>query len=77
MTNSYNILTIYLGKKAEYNTNTSGDLEYNAISQQLKDEEEERKLLRANLRLVMEKDPNKIGEAQQMATKLNLPEVLH
>ena len=76
MTNSYNIFDDLLRQEGRIQgPNTSGDLEYNAISQQLKDEEEERKkLLRANLRLVMEKDPDKIGEAQQMATKLNLPE---
>ena len=30
--------------------------------------------MRANMRLVMEKDPDKVGEAQRMALDLNLPE---
>ena len=76
MTNSYNAFDDLLKTEAQ---NSGGFVnpqpEYNAIDELLKDEEEERRnLMRANMRLVMEKDPDKVGEAQRMALDLNLPE---
>ena len=76
MTDSYNIFDDLLREEGRIGgINTNSDTDYNAMSEVLKDEEEERRnIMRANMRLVMEKDPNKVGEAQRMALDLNLPE---
>ena len=76
MTNSYNAFDDLLKTEAQNNGGfVNPQPEYNAIDELLKDEEEERRnLMRANMRLVMEKDPDKVGEAQRMALDLNLPE---
>ena len=63
MTNPYNIFDDLLAQEGRLGgINKKPDDEFNAISDLLNDEEEERRnIMRANMRLVMEKDPNKVG----------------
>ena len=76
MTNSFNAFDEILQNERNIVGNVpKSNNDFNAFDQLLKDEEEERRnMIRANMRLVMEKDPDKVGKAQQMALDLELPE---
>tara|TARA_B100002019_G_scaffold120941_1_gene103882 strand:- start:3732 stop:12302 length:8571 start_codon:yes stop_codon:yes gene_type:complete len=76
MTDSFNVFDEILKNNNNIVGNVpKSDNDFNVFDQILKDEEEERRnIIRANMRLVMEKDPDKVGKAQQMALDLELPE---